>query len=480
LQRLLTSHPGEFRRIRPLRWREAESQPTFPPQIEIPMYLSSLYVSKRTWLLLLLSALSGACHSSVSDVSDAGTPPPPPFDAGSYVNFCDLPGSVQFTAAGVTTIPESTKPITANRLQFLHLPNGFCAHYFGNIGNTRQLRFAPGGELFVASPTTGTTGGGGGGRHAIVIVPDDNGDGFADAPLTFLDNLPSTQGLLFTKDFFYYQDGKKILRMPYHAGDRTPSGASETMIEVTVYDSSLHWPKPIDEADDGTIYVGNGGDQAESCVTPHPFHGGILKIDGTPGGAQVSQGFRNPIAIRCERGKNLCFAAELARDYSATQEGREKLVPIRQGDDWGFPCCATKDKPFPDITPTPDCSGTASEDASFLIGDTPFAFDFEPGTWPAPYAHSAFVPLHGAAGSWVGARLVMIEMDPDSGMPMPATDINGVTSGAMSDFATGWDDGRQDHGRPAVATFAPDGRLFIGSDNNGEIFWVAPLDLPRK
>ena len=25
-----------------------------------------------------------------------------------------------------------------------------------------------------------------------------------------------------------------------------------------------------------------------------------------------------------------------------------------------------------------------------------------------------------------------------------------------------------------------DGRLFIGNDNNGDIFWVAPLTLPRK
>jgi glucose/arabinose dehydrogenase len=115
-----------------------------------------------------------------------------------------------------------------------------------------------------------------------------------------------------------------------------------------------------------------------------------------------------------------------------------------------------------------------------LIGDTPFSFDFESGKWPAPYGKSAFVPLHGSAGNWLGARVVIIEMNPTTGLPLPGTDIDGKPSGALSDFATGWDDDRQDHGRPAAATFAPDGRLFIGSDNNGEIFWVAPLDLPRK
>jgi hypothetical protein len=47
----------------------------------------------------------------------------------------------------------------------------------------------------------------------------------------------------------------------------------------------------------------------------------------------------------------------------------------------------------------------------------------------------------------------------------------------MMDFATGWDDGRQDHGRPAPITFAPDGRMFLGNDNNGAVIWIAPIDL---
>jgi len=47
----------------------------------------------------------------------------------------------------------------------------------------------------------------------------------------------------------------------------------------------------------------------------------------------------------------------------------------------------------------------------------------------------------------------------------------------LVDFATGWDDGLRDHGRPAAATFAADGRLFIANDANGDIFWIAPVTL---
>jgi hypothetical protein len=47
----------------------------------------------------------------------------------------------------------------------------------------------------------------------------------------------------------------------------------------------------------------------------------------------------------------------------------------------------------------------------------------------------------------------------------------------MLDFATGWDDGHQDHGRPAPIAFAPDGRLFLGDDQQGAVLWIAPIDL---
>jgi glucose/arabinose dehydrogenase len=424
--------------------------------------------------LFVLAALGSACHSNDSDRSSPPEPPPEagPVDA-SITKFCDLPGSVQFTTNGTVTLPGSN----TSQLSFLHLPAGFCVHYFGNVPNARQLRFAPGGELFVASPTTSTTGGGVNGKQAVQVLPDDDRDGYADTQRTFLSGLPSTQGLLFTDGYFYYQNGTKILRVAYQSGDRAPSGPSEVVADIQVYSSDLHWPKSLDQADDGTIYVGNGGDQDEICNEPHPFHGGILKLDGSMAGTQVAKGFRNPIAIRCEHGKNLCFATELARDYSEDLGGREKLVPIRAGDDWGFPCCATKGLPFPEATGA-DCSTVTSEDAAFLIGDTPFGLDFERGKWPAPYTGAGFVPLHGAAGTWLGARLVALAINPQTGLPLPGDDLEaGVSTGSMADFATGWDDGAHDHGRPAAIEFAADGRLFLGNDNNGDILWIAPLDL---
>jgi glucose/arabinose dehydrogenase len=426
------------------------------------------------------------------DVSDDGGPAedtavpevgPPP--AGAY---CALPGSVVWTAQGPSVVQGG--PPSATDLTWLTLPPGFCAHYFGTVGDARQLRFAPGGELFVASPTTGTTGGNPAGAIAgIVVLPDDNHDGLADSNITFLNGLPSIQGLLFANGSLYYQDGTNIRTVAYRAGDRQPSATSRlvtTFTDAVVPQAPEHWPKVMDIAKDGTIYVSNGGSQSDVCSRGAPARGAIFTLQPDGGTSLVARGFRNPIALRCEADHDVCVAVELALDYSDIMGGREKLVPIRPGDDWGYPCCATHNAPYSNVNyaggGTPDCSGVATDTDSFVIAHTPFGLDFETGAWPAPWGGRVFVTLHGVVGSWQGARVVAIGVDPTTGMPLPATELDGggPKPDSMLEFATGWDDSKNDHGRPAPVTFAPDGRMFLGNDNNGDIVWIAPVNLMRK
>jgi glucose/arabinose dehydrogenase len=404
--------------------------------------------------------------------------------------FCSLPGSWVSTATGPEVIPDPSHPFTD--LSWLTLPQGFCAHYFGTVQMTRQLRFAPGGDLFVASPTAGTTGGSNNGIAGIAILPDDNHDGYADSVITYLSGLPATQGLMFTGGYFYYQgdpqngdaapDHASILRVPFQAHDRKPSGAPELVTTITLRQAPEHWPKVMDIAMDGTIYITNGSSQGEVCGPNNPPWGTILRLEVDGSATPVARGFRNPIALRCETNHNVCLAAELALDYSGPQGGREKVVPVHDGDDWGYPCCATKDTPFTGVLhpdgAVPVCSGVAPESEGFIIGETPFGIDFEPGNWPAPWTSRAFVTLHGEVTVWHGSRIVAVALDPTTGLPRNAADLDGgFDMQAAIDFAKGWDDGRRDHGRPAPVTFAPDGRLFLGDDYAGKVVWIAPVGL---
>jgi glucose/arabinose dehydrogenase len=413
---------------------------------------------------------------------DAMAPP------GSY---CALPGSVVSLANGAAVVP-GADPSQPDISSWLRVPSGFCAHYFGSVLETRQVRFSPGGDLFVASPSAPTAGGASGGMGKVLVLPDDNHDGLADSTLTYLDNMGSTQGMTFASGYFYVQNGVNIQRVAFRPGDRKPSGAVEAVTTITAQQTSDHWPKVLDMDRSGTLYVSNGSTQDATCVSPaipldkRDYNGAIFKVNADGSNSLVAQGFRNPIAMRCESDHDVCLVAELAKDGSGDEGGREKLVPIRQGDDWGFPCCATANVPYggvqyQDTQKTPDCSGVTPETVSFEIGHTPFGLDFETGAWPAPWKGRVFVALHGDVGSWIGARVVGIALDPATGMPLPATDLDSGNSSApnMMDFVTGWDDNRQDHGRPAAVTFAPDGRMFVGNDMNGQLVWIAPIALMR-
>lgn len=414
--------------------------------------------------------------------------------------WCARPGAWVHDDAGYHEVTQADGG-RAGALRWLAFPAGFCVHPFGVVGNVRQIRFAPGGELFAASPTAGTTSSGPGGRSAIVVLPDDDGDGRADTVLTWRTQLPNTQGMMFHDGGFWFQDSTRVMREPYVRGQRAPSGVPPVaVIDIQVHVDALHWPKTFDADDQGRIFVTNGSYQGEPCEPARPFRGGVLSVDGTSGGLQVAKGLRNVMYLRCHRdGNNRCFATELARDYSAAQGGREKLIPVRDGDDWGYPCCASKNLPYTDecLTCSPDtatpaastaycralvpprcspkCDGVMPESSEFIIGDTPFGLDFIDRQFPRPWDHRVYVALHGAFGTWTGARVVGIAFDPSTGTPLGGSNLPGADAGAMADFLQGWDDGTRMHGRPADVTVSPDGRLFVANDTTGEIFWVAPV-----
>ncbi len=425
---------------------------------------------------------------SVMEKDALPTIPPDAMTPGSY---CALPGSLVSLAKGMAVVPGGAASLP-DLSSWMRVPPGFCAHYFGSVPETRQLRFSPGGDLFVASPSTPTAGGASGGMGKVVVLPDDNHDGLADPAMAYLNAMDSTQGLSFANGYFYVQNGVNIQRVAFRSGDRKPSSPVEAVTTITAQQTSDHWPKVLDMDRNGTLYVSNGSTQGASCVSPaipldkRDYNGAIFKVNADGSNTLVAQGFRNPIALRCESNHDVCLVAELAKDGSGDQGGREKLVPIRQGDDWGFPCCATTNVPYggvqyEDTQQTPNCSGVTPETVSFEIGHTPFGLDFETGVWPAPWKDRVFVTLHGDVGTWLGARVVGIALDPTTGLPLPATDIEGGSAdvGNMTDFVTGWDDFKQDHGRPAAVTFAPDGRMFVGNDINGQIVWIAPITLMR-
>ena len=299
-------------------------------------------------------ACAGVACASAGDGPGHKAPPPVDAsvlrDASGLGPFCDLPGSVVWSGgrpaivAGGPKLPDMT---------WLNLPDGFCAHYFGNVGNAAApLRARR--EICSSPRRPRRRRRRAGGQGAIVVLPDDDLDGVADTPVTFQGSLGSTQGLLFDDGYFYYQDGtRRSCGCPTPTGDRAPpAAAAQSRRHHGLHLVGLHWPKTLDIADDGTIYVGNGGDQGEACdpAAPVPRRHPPASTARPADGSSIAKGFRNPIAVRCAQGPQTpASRLELALDYSAGPGGREKLVPIHARATTGAsPAAPRKNLPYAD------------------------------------------------------------------------------------------------------------------------------------
>ena len=189
-------------------------------------------------------------------------------------------------------------------------------------------------------------------------------------------------------------------------------------------------------------------------------------LPATP--AVLSDGFRNPLFLRCRPGCGDCYANELSGDGWGGVGGHEKLVQLQPSTRWGFPCCVARDTAAPGGDPSM-CGGLATEHVVVPLHDTPFGLDFETGKFGAPYTYGVFSALHGSVGDWKGTGISWAPTDAKTHAP----------TGTFEVFASGWGLKGPLKGRATDVTFAPDGRLFVGDDMSGRIFWIAPRTLVR-
>jgi glucose/arabinose dehydrogenase len=405
---------------------------------------------------------------------DAGSDVVPDFDApcvtcGVGPKFCDLPGK--------------DSPL-------VNVPDGFCVrdYYETGIIESRVLRFAPNGDLFIAAPSAATPGGASRGPGAILVLPDDNHDGISETPISYAglgnqgtgacteadsNDLSCVHGLVFSEGYLYFTRSDEVRRFPYVPGARkAPSTGSELVARLGGNGrAAIRWTHTLDVGRDGTLYVSRGQfESTDTCNAEQMTLGAVfaLRVKGAalPVVPEVlANGFRNPMYIRASARSGELYAAELTGDSWGGIGGREKLATIASGGRWGYPCCVSRGVPSTAGTAAL-CADVSTELASFPLSNTPFGFDFERGAFPEPYKHGVFFALHGAFGRpWTGTGIAWVKTDPATGRP----------TGTPSEFASGW--ASNFLGRATDLAFAPDGRMFIIDDTLGRIFWIAPRTL---
>jgi glucose/arabinose dehydrogenase len=387
-------------------------------------------------------------------------------------------------AIGATSVEAATKRRASKNPDLSHfcdlgsdvpgltVPPELCVRKFANVPTPRTILFAPNGDLFVVSPRRITPGQAPAGLGGIILLRQT--DTYHD-PQKFIfaqsDSLESIHGLLIRNGLLYYTLAESAHSVPYVDGDTSISTVPPTKVaDMPNTDFTGRWTHSLAGAPDGSLLISRGQYDNRTCPTPDTRSGSVLRVGGNrPMNGDISiKGLRNPMYIRCMPW-DVCYAAELTGDDWGGYGGKEKLVVVADGDNFGYPCCIDKDAPNPDVTPASDCSKVGVSHQTFPLHDTPFGFDWERDFgWPEPYRHGFFVGLHGAFGSWINAGLNWARTDPVTHMPVEQTHPLIEGFGRLGVIP-----------RVADVRFAPDGRLFFSDDQSGAIYWVAPRTLKR-
>jgi glucose/arabinose dehydrogenase len=378
------------------------------------------------------AATAGAASAGTGNVGEGGSSS----HGGAANSFCSLGTPV-----------EGAQPAA-----------GFCVRSFASVAAVRTLVFAPNGDLFVASPSAATPGGSANGSGQILVLSDDNRDGIGESHV-FIDGLADVHGLALGGGYLYFTSATTVYRTPYVVGQRAESGPREDLGMPMTFGNG-RWTHGLARSVGGSLLASSG--EYSSCgLAPT---GSISQV-ASGGSAIVASGFRNPMYLRCHYKDELCAANELGEDQESG--AREKFIVIRPDTNYGYPCCFGSKQPRSSGSDGA-CQAVAPEDASYTLGNTPFGFDWERETWPAPYTGGVFVALHGSAYSsppWAGAKIVFAPADPTT--HLPARD-------AWQEFVGGFGPDGGPLQRPADVAFSPDGRLFFADDLGSHVYWVAP------
>jgi glucose/arabinose dehydrogenase len=365
----------------------------------------------------------------------------------------------------------------------LRVPEGFCIRRYATVGLPRVMLFAPNGDLFISSPSAITAAGDGGGMGAILVLSDDNRDGTAEVHTFATGGLDTVHGLTFKDGFLYFNTTDTVFRTPYARGQRVETmGARQVVVGGagtaigTQFQRGGRWTHGLATSVNGRMLATRG--EYGSCSVapdgrPASAAGEIYEV-GMGVLTQVGGGFRNPMYARCHYCRDLCMVAELGEDQ--TMGAVETLVVVDNNHWNGYPCCF-QNNTGPRAS-TGLCRCINQQQVKINLGDTPFGFDWERGSWPAPYRNGVFVALHGSfytqtmteprVANYEGAGVVYLPTDPATGIPQAGTPvrfIEGTEATAQVSLR-----------RPSDVMFSPDGRLFVTDDKGGGVYWVAPMD----
>lgn len=360
----------------------------------------------------------------------------------------------------------------------LNLPSGFEASIYAklakNYGQPRMMALDKEGRLFVAL----------GSSNQVLMLPDANKDGIAENPVVIANNLNAPNGLAFINDDLLITNQDSVVKLTKKNGVWS---SPQPFISNLAY--GHHTVKTIKLGPDNHLYI-NIGSNCNVCVEENATRATIQRytVEGRPAGSLITlgrhapdptwaKGLRNSQGFAWHPKTGAMFATNNGSDMrSSTKNGKvndeippEHLNRIESGKHYGWPYCWGNPDNLKAMSEDPNFIGaenfcqTATPPAiTFISHSTPIGISFLDKTnWPTEYKNDAIVALH---GSW--------NRQNPSGYKLVRVKFNGDTPTEVTDFATGWLNGKSVWGRPTDVIVGTDGALYVSDDRAGYIYRI--------
>lgn len=346
----------------------------------------------------------------------------------------------------------------------LALPEGFSISIFAkDLDKPRVLAWDPAGNLLASIPSQGR----------VVALPDNNGDGVADATINVIENLNRPHGLAFRcretcklyiaetdQVAVYDYDEKNLSAVNKRKIIDLPGGGNH------VTRTLLFMPAPNEDklliSVGSTCNVCDEEDWRRAKILIANHDGSDLK--------EFARGLRNSVFMAIHPVTGKIWATEMGRDLLGDDIPPDEINIIEEGNHYGWPYCYGKnvqDEDFykgPEVRKPCEEVGVMPSHIDLPAHSAPLGLAFFPEEgWAEDYWHNLLVAYH---GSWnrsvpTGYKIVRYKLNAEG-------NYEGV-----EDFITGWLAEEGALGRPVDILIQPGGKMYISDDKAGVIYRVS-------
>lgn len=343
----------------------------------------------------------------------------------------------------------------------LSLPPGFSASVFAQgLNGPRFIAFGPDGVLYAADR----------GNGRIVALPDEDGDGSADAIRVLADKLDAPHSLVYHQGAWYVGVPSGVIRLI----DSDNDGAAESR-EAIIDDiptSGNHRTRTVEFLPDGRMVL-SVGSTCNVCDEEDQRRATVLVYDSPAGDGQqiFATGLRNAVGLAIHPESGQLWATNNGRDLMGDDVPPETVYIVKEGGDYGWPVCHSGRIVDPNLGFDGACEGVEPPVIEMQAHSAPLGLAFYPPSptgndrFPSDYWGDLFIAFH---GSW--------NRSTPTGYKVVRLPLNGVApAGPLEDFATGWlneADGSSS-GRPVGLAVGPDGALYVSDDKGGMIYRIS-------